>query len=253
MQQINTQQFGKKNIKISNIQRLYLPHAIQIDQVIALPFEQMHYLTNVLRIPIGGIVRIFNNISGEYIAKIESISKKECHLLPEKLIRTPYILPHLSIAMSIIKQDKMIQAISMLTQLGITNIIPIVAGHSQTKELNKERITRCIIESAEQCERICIPTLHKELSLKSFLALNDHSSYICAKERADKPVYLDKTLISERTSLIIGPEGGFSKDEIDLLYNTQNVHNVSLGQLILRSETAAVTLTSGVQLLRTYA
>lgn len=250
---MNKNQFNSSSNKKSTIHRLHIANPFTIGDVVILPEEQAHYVTNVLRIPVGGLIHIFNNICGEYTARIQTISKKTCSLLLEKLIRSPSPLPDLSIAMSIIKQDKMIQAITMLTQLGITNIIPIIADRSQVKELNQERILRCIIESTEQCERLCLPTLHQTIELKQFLEQNDYTSYICARERNNNATSLQTSQLSDKISIIIGPEGGFSDKEMTLLDHNSNVHNISLGALILRSETAAVALASQIQLLRSYA
>jgi 16S rRNA (uracil1498-N3)-methyltransferase len=248
-------------MKISSLERIYISSPIEIAKEIQLTPDQTHYLTSVMRCKIGWQLRIFNETSGEFIAKISSISKKSCGLQVLELFRAPIGMNRLCLAQSIIKPDRMMTALSMATQLGATDIAPIITERTQTKTINHERTMRVLLENTEQCERFSIPMLHEPQTLEEFVRGGDFDSLIYANENeADLPSGLTRrsqelreTIASsarEKIAILIGPEGGFTDAELDYLSKCPKAHSVSLGATVLRSETAAVALASLVQMLR---
>ncbi len=225
------------------------------DVPIFLTKEQVHYLTNVLRLKNGDLFKVWNEASGEYLAKLNILSKKACAVELVECLRRPLTLPYLGLAQSIIKNDRMVQALDMATQIGVTEIFPIISKRSQSQKINSDRIERCLIEAAEQSERLCLPSLKKTISLEYFLESEnlaksfDMIIYANEQEGRNHTVANIKT-IPDRVLVVIGPEGGFTDAELEILKACSNAVSVSLGSTILRSETAAIALLSQIQLLR---
>lgn len=239
-------------MKISSLPRLYLPSSIERGAIITPMTEQAHYLINVLRLKNNDKVRIFNETSGEYTASITITSKKHCHLEALEIFRNTTTLPSLHLAQCIIKGDRMMQILDMATQIGITEITPIISARTQIRTINQERYQKCLIESSEQSERVGVPRLNSATGLESFLKHNAPSKIFYANEMENENNKLSPELTRGRDEIIIiiGPEGGFTDDEIEMMAKAPNTHSISLGANVLRSETAAISLLAQIQLMR---
>ena len=229
--------------------RIYISEKIISNISIPLSKEQSHYLTNVLRLKDSNIVRIFNDKDGEYEASLSQISKREYSLLVQKKLRSPFIQQKLSIAISLIKNDRFFLALEKACELGITDIYPIICNRSQYSKLNLERAQKCLIEASEQSERFDIPKIYSPQILKSFIKSYDNNKLIICSEKAKAENSLlnlenkkDKDLC-----FLIGPEGGFDNSEFESM---SDLKHISLCNNILRAETAVISLISQIQLLR---
>ena len=128
-------------------------------------------------------------------------------------------------------------------ELGVTDLQPVVFQRSIVREIKTERITAQITESAEQCERLDMPVLHPLADLRSKMQQwsKDIPIY-AAVERGDYPhlCVAVSTSQGKDCAYLVGPEGGVTTEETALLLNIKSVRPVSLGQRILRAETAAL-------------
>lgn len=188
------------------------------------------------------MVRIFNGRDGEYIAKISIINKKNIELKwLERIREQTQSLRKIHLYCAPIKKDRMGFMIEKAVELGVTDIHPIATDRTQNAKINHEKIEKQIIEAAEQCERMDIPTLHpiQKLSDCRF----DFEVY-AGIERAHVERFNPQT--TNDIGVIIGPEGGWSDAEIEYLSNHKNVTAVSLGDNILRAETAAIFMLSRI-------
>jgi 16S rRNA (uracil1498-N3)-methyltransferase len=138
-----------------------------------------------------------------------------------------------------LKKDRNDMLIEKAVELGVTHFHPVLFSRSIVRDIKPDRITAQIIEAAEQCERLSIPILHPLRDFKK--ALSDWNADIplmAAIERMDA-VHLSRIdLKSMKTGLCIGPEGGITPEETDILGTKTFVTPVSLGPNILRAETA---------------
>ncbi|WP_410521486.1 RsmE family RNA methyltransferase [Candidatus Tisiphia endosymbiont of Metellina segmentata] len=148
----------------------------------------------------------------------------------------------------------MLDAIDMAVQLGVTKIIPLIAERSQFRTVNTQRLMKCIIESTEQSERLIPCILMPVVSLSLFLEQTLDNSIIYANENEDEnntllkimPIYSSD--ISANLSVVVGPEGGFSQNELQMLSLRPNTLSISLGSNILRTETAVATCLAQIKL-----
>ncbi len=225
---------------IHNLARLYFGAPLSSLRCIALTENKSHYLKNVLRKSEGDKIRLFNPIDGEFLAKITSVEKKVVNVEIENQLRPPEKnTQDIHLFFSPIKKDRNDMLIEKAVELGVTHFHPVLFARSIVRDIKPDRIHAQIIEAAEQCERLSIPTL---APLKDFRkALSEWDTNIplfAAIERMDTLNLSQAPLKSAKTGLCIGPEGGVTPEEIEILNTKKFVTPVSLGANILRSETA---------------
>ena len=155
-------------MKFSHLPRVYTNETISKNQTIIVEGSDFHYLKSVIRVRKSEIFRMFNSCDGEFLVIVKEINRSNIIVEAESLIREVEQSPELVLALCIIKQDRMIEAIKSAVQLGVTKIIPIIAERTQGNKVSAEKVQRCIIQSVEQCERFILPSLEKEISLVNF-------------------------------------------------------------------------------------
>ena len=138
--------------------------------------------------------------------------------------------------------------IEKAVELGVTHLHPVLTEHTEVRKLNEDRIKTQIIEAAEQCERLDIPTIYPLLPLHDVLkTIGTDIKILAGIERQEHAPYIANINIDYPVAALVGPEGGFSPDEISLLKTIDNMTFVSLGQNILRAETASLKFLSCIQ------
>lgn len=131
-------------------------------------------------------------------------------------------------------------------ELGVDEIIPLVGERSQVSELRKtERLRLIMKEASEQCERCFLPELGELITLKDFL-LRIPDGEILAGDAWDFDLKLKDVVKTAAVNILIGPEGGFSKAELDAIRKAGG-RVFSLGDYVLRMETAAIAAISVVR------
>jgi 16S rRNA (uracil1498-N3)-methyltransferase len=222
------------------LSRLFTPGDLKLNAEVPLDDAQTHYLKNVLRKSINDTVRIFNGRNGEFLAEIKELGKKGGTIVLTKKIREQpekTLLLHLLFAP--IKKARMDFLIEKATELGVTDLHPVLTARTENRHLNEDRTRAQIMEAAEQCERMTVPVLHPVATLKEKLAIWDKTTpfYWCF-ERSEGAPHLS-ALPGTMTAFLIGPEGGFDETEIRILSAHESVKPVSLGETVYRAETAA--------------
>ncbi|MFP4313804.1 MAG: RsmE family RNA methyltransferase [Alphaproteobacteria bacterium] len=221
---------------ITKLPRLYTELDLACRQNIELSKDQAHYLKNVMRKEAEDDLRVFNGRQGEWLCTIKDLSKKSAHIEPIEEIRGQK-MPARRIHgfFPPIKKNRQDFLIEKAVELGVTDLHPVLMEHSEVRKINEERIRAQIIEASEQCERLDIPLLHPVSDMKEALA-NLSFPVLAALERyegAEK-----QACDAKEIGVIVGPEGGFSENEKQFLLQANNIHGISLGENILRAETA---------------
>lgn len=238
-------------MKISKLSRVYINQVLNENKSLSLGPAQLHYLQNVMRLKEGRQLRVFNETDGEFIATINNFTKKEVVIDITKLNKKPLKEAPLTLLISIIKPDKLLDAINMAVQIGVTEIIPIIAERSQSKIINLERLAKIIIEAAEQSERLSIPKYNSPIDLEKFLCSSNHEMIIYANEsETDQNQMFKIETFPNNLAYLVGPEGGFSELELEVLKESRKTCSVSLGSNVLRAETAVAVGLAHIQLMR---
>lgn len=228
--------------------RLYSENKLSIGENIDLTKEQAHYIANVLRCKPGEELFIFNDASGEFRA----IFRDRAGIEITEQTKEPRQETRLSLVFAPVKFGKIDMLAQKATELGVTALQPVQTRFTMVGRINYERLKANAVEAAEQTGRITIPEVNEIEDLDKLLSKWDVMQKIifCDETLSGKPIA--ETLASLPKSdfgyaILIGPEGGFSKDEIELLREKPFVIPVTMGRRLLRAETAALAALSVFQ------
>ena len=217
--------------------RLFVDSDLSAQQKIVLPVKQAHYLTHVMRLKSDEEVEIFNGRQGVWRALLKQ-EKKQTTLICQEQIQQQIALKPCILCPALIKKEHMDMVLQKATELGATEIYPIVAERSVMHTLNMERAQSIICEACEQCERVDVPVLHTPQKLSQILdELKEKTHLIWLSERGQT----HKTHSDLPPALFVGPEGGWTDDEVELL-EQHGFARYSLGPRILRTDTAVIAL-----------
>lgn len=222
--------------------RLYTTEPLTIGRHITLADNQAHYLLNVMRVSVGDSVSLFNGHDGQWRAEVETIHKKHITLQPREQTRKQTPSPDVWLAFSPIK-NKSELVVEKATELGVSKILPVVTRHAVVRSVNMEKLTAHAVEAAEQCERLDVPALetHKDLSYLLGNWPKDRLLLYGDESGGGQPLpTLLKELPLQPTALLIGPEGGFAREEFEMLRACDFARGFGMGPRILRADTAAV-------------
>ena len=224
--------------------RIFVNRSISSNLMIYIKDKQYHFLKNVLRVKINDQINIFNGISGEWNATIISINKNNILLRVEENIIKMKKSSDIWLIFAPIKQHRMSLAIQKATELGVSKIIPCITEYTNIRTINIKNLYDNAIEAAEQCGRLDVPKIENQIELDTILSNwpKDRKLIYC-NERIDTNQSIIDKLSPYKNSInkwavLIGPEGGFSNHENKLLSENNDVLSVSLGEKLLRSDTA---------------
>lgn len=216
----------------------------------------VNHIKNVLRLEVGDWIVACDGNGTDYVSRIQSICSDEVVASIEKVQPTGTELPvRITLFQGMPKKDKLELIIQKAVELGACEIVPVMTKRtvvklSEEKKINKrlERWQSIAYAAAKQCDRGLIPTVHKPVSYEEALAMADQLDYNVipyelqtGMEEARKIV--DQACKQRSLGIFIGPEGGFEPEEVERAM-TRNIHPMTLGKRILRTETAGMALLS---------
>jgi 16S rRNA (uracil1498-N3)-methyltransferase len=221
--------------------------------------DKARYLAKVLRCKPGDELTIFNGKESMYRASVTSVAKNEVIAeIGERLISDTESSLQVVLVQGLLKGEKMDFVVQKTTELGIGEIFPVVTGRSQVRAMDKTVRWRKIAEEASrQSNRTRVPIIREIASLKDvllsgssldpFTQTNPHKGFIFwEREGIGMKEALDTLKGSQRVMIAIGPEGGFSEEEVRIA-GAHGFFVTSLGKRILRAETAAIAAMTIVQ------
>lgn len=234
------------------MQRYFIKNNQKEDSLIYITGTDFNHMSFVMRFKLGQQVIVINEDGEEYVTNIIAYKKNLVTLEIIKQLPKKNRTYQVTLAQSLIKKNKFELILQKATELGVTQIIPLKTTNSIVKldDLSKkqERYESILKEASEQSERNSIPML-LELSDIYSIPFDDFDYVFTAYARNDQmslkeilqPIEPNKSIL-----ILIGPEGGFTEKEITFLKSKSEI--VSLGNTILRSETAALYLLSAIRL-----
>ena len=236
--------------------RLFSPVPLRPERRFTLDGDQSRYLTRALRLRAGETLTVFDGYGGEYLATIIHIDKSgvdvETGVLLDRSTESPV---QIRLLQSLSKGDRMDTVVQKATELGVQRISPLLTDHSVVK-LDGERTIRRrehwhkIAQSAcEQCGRNIVPVIDDAIALNHWYDRNRNAASARLILRPDaRPSLSSANRPDAGLTLLVGPEGGFSKSEYECAA-AAGFTDVSLGPRVLRTETAALAAISAIQAL----
>lgn len=223
--------------------RFYVPDALAPGCEGVLDAGQSRQARSVLRLSAGDLLTLFNGTGIEATARVVTPAKSGVPFIVES-VDSPEREPpvSLTVGLAVLKGDRFEVALQKLTELGVSRIVPLLTERSVVSFddargwlKRAERYARISREAAEQSERVILPEIAKPTALAEFL---HQQPVIVLLERAASVPIGDITP-GEAAAIAVGPEGGWSEREQQLIAETA-AGTASLGRLILRAETAAI-------------
>ena len=229
------------------VSRFFQEGEIQVGEVIALTQANHRHAVQVLRLKLGDSLILFNGKSGEYSAKVSATDKRNSQVVVEEydpVDRESSLA--ITLILANIKPDKMDYAIQKAVELGVTTIQPMYTKRSVIK-LKSNRLEKKIlhwqgvmIAACEQSGRTAIPEIKEPCDFEEIFSKFAGTTQISMLPGSSNKIQeLELGENSNEVSLIIGPEGGFSDDEEQIMQSNK-VQSVNFGKRILRAETAVV-------------
>ena len=219
--------------------RLFTPAPLEAGAELPLEAAQAHYLGTVMRRGAGGEVHLFNGHDGEWAAEIVALARGAGRLKVRRQLRPQPAEPDLWLAFALLKRHAVELVVQKATELGAARLLPLLTARTGAERVNHTRLRAIAVEAAEQSERLSVPEIAPPQTLADLLrAWPAGRRLTAAVERAAAPA--PGPAGAAPAGLLVGPEGGFTPAELDVLRAHPFVEWASLGPRVLRAETAAI-------------
>lgn len=220
-----------------SLPRLFARKPLAEGALIELDAGQANYLGNVMRLGEGAELLTFDGSSGEWLARIAEVGKRRMVLSIKRRTREPEAILDVWLAFAPVKRAQTDWLVEKATELGVARLIPVMTQRTIAERVKLERLDSIAIEAAEQCGRTRLPTIDEPIALQQLLKQTDRALFF-ADEGGGQPVAT--SFKPGPTTILTGPEGGFTEEERSAIRSLPNAVPVSLGPRILRAETAAL-------------
>ena len=221
--------------------RLYVEHPLGEGQSVPLSREQAHYLFSVMRMEEGVVLSLINGVDGEWDAVVAKAGKKRGTLLCQSRTAPLQMPPDLWLMFAPLRKERTAFLVEKAVELGAARVMPVQTAFTQSaNRVRQDKLQAHAVEAAEQCGGTFVPLVDDLVKLERVLA---------HWPKCRQLMFCDELLIGDPVALpdmrgpwaiLIGPEGGFSPAEREMLRALEFAHPVSLGPRILRADTAAV-------------
>lgn len=233
--------------------RIYSPQPMATNSLLELTDTAANHVGKVLRMKPEEPLILFNGEGVAFQGRIQSISKKSVAVFLEDEVAGSVESPlSIHLGQSLSRGERMDYAIQKATEVGVTEIAPLFSDRSEvklTKERQEKRLhhwQQIAISACEQCGRNRVPVIHPPISVDEWTSVQSSELKFVLHHRAARKLEdYDKP---ESVSLLIGPEGGLTSEEIDQAEKS-GFNALALGPRVLRTETAPVSAITLMQYL----
>jgi 16S rRNA (uracil1498-N3)-methyltransferase len=229
------------------LHRFYVTESIGSKKEITIHSDELaNQLSRVFRLKTGDRVVLFDGSGFDFECTITDFGKSDQKVVTfsveKKSESRSMSTRDIYLYAAIVKKDTFEWIVEKATELGVTKIIPVMAERSEKKNLNEERLKKIAIEASEQSGRGSVPDISPIVDLsKAFeLAAASHVPAVAFHLEGES---LSAHATTGSAALFIGPEGGWSPEEVEM-FHTNKIPVVSLGTQVLRTETAVVAALS---------
>jgi 16S rRNA (uracil1498-N3)-methyltransferase len=215
--------------------------------------DAAHHLGNVLRAQTGQLYELSDGATA-WLARIDSVARQRIAFALIEQLPAPQPTAEITLLLAVVKFDAFEWALEKATELGVSKIVPLAAARSEKGLLaaavkRSQRWQKILLESSQQSRRLRLPQLEQPTKPAEAFGAQTAEFRLMLSERSDAPSLRKVLDDSNRdtkhptAALAIGPEGGWTDDELNAA-RAAHFHEASLGQLILRTETAVISAIS---------
>ena len=240
---VNNNLYFKVSCYNMNMQQYFVNEKLSVNTLIDLNEEILKHTKVVLRKKDGYKFRVIDVENQCFLVEL-----KDNQALVLEYIEEDHELPiDVTVVMSLIKNEKFDLTLQKLTELGVKRIVPFSANRSiiKIKDEDKkiERFKKIVTEASEQCHREVVPEITNVANLKDIVKYMSKYNYIAYEKEETHPLPFRD--VDDSLTVVIGPEGGFEKSEVEAL-EAMGFECKTLGKRILRAETAAIFVMSNI-------
>lgn len=222
----------------------------KVGESFQLPEQSAHYVVNVLRCEPGEALELFDGDGNAWVAELADRSPATVEVL--RRVERSEVEPRCRVTLyqAMPKGDRFEWVLEKATELGVARIVPLETARSVVRIPSKradkklKRWRKIVTSAARQSGRVVVPEIAAPQKLKAAVRNAEPGAQIFGHPDAENRV-CDVVRDAERVGVWIGPEGGFTDDEIELL--SDGATGVTFGPRILRSETAGIITVALVQ------
>lgn len=206
--------------------------------------KESHHAINVLRLQPNDQVSVSDGQGRIFFGKIKEVQKKKCSILiqdEKPLVENSAKGFHLAVSPTK-SLDRMEWMVEKCTELGIERITFLKSRYSERKEINLTKLEAIAVSAMKQSQRAYLPVFINMVNFTDFIQSQEVSTHYfiaCQYDSLEVNEWVKKLPLASNNCIMIGPEGGFSEEEI-ILAVQNNIQPISLGKQRLRTETAAV-------------
>lgn len=227
-------------------------NGFEVGQSLELSGDEFLHAIKVLRHNVGDELSIIDGFGFDYNSIIEKVSKNSFTL--KILDKTPSLSEtksDVTVFQALVKGDKFELITQKLTELGVKQIVPFESEFCQVKKntTRLDRLEKISIEALKQCGRskkVEIETVKTFSQMIEMLAEFDVVIFAYEKAFDNLSQTFFESKKGQKVAIVVGSEGGFSQSEAEKIASQKNVKTISLGNRILRAETASIALTSTI-------
>lgn len=204
-------------------------------ETVALKGEEFHHLARVMRAKVGDSIELVNGKGALAKGVITSLHSDAAEVKISSVFQDPKKHPQIILAQGLSRQNHLEWIIEKGTELGVTSFWLFPGEKSEKKEFKEKRLKHLAVSAMKQCGRLYLPSIEKKPPLSSWKPLS--GSLFFGDLESQMP--LPKPQI-EPIIFFVGPEKGFSPNELDILQKNLKALGVRLHENILRTETAGI-------------
>ncbi len=207
---------------------------------LALSGPAAHYLVGVMRMRPGDPVKLFDDVTGEWLATASHVGRRDLTLDVAERLREREAVPDLWLVAAPLKKGRVDWMAEKACELGVARLVPVLTRRTVVDRPNTDRLRAHMVEAAEQCGRTALPQVAEPAKLAALLRdWPAERALFFADEQGGAPALEAMRARPGPAAVLIGPEGGFDDEEREAVRALPQAVGVSLGPRILRADTAA--------------
>lgn len=223
------------------MQLFYNPNISETSEGFSFDKEESRHIIKVMRKNTGDTLFVTNGLGLIFKTKITLASDNKCAVKIASVEQSEKPKYHLHLAVAPTKMnDRYEWFLEKATEIGISEITPLICDHSERKAIKTERFDKIIQSAMKQSVQYYLPKLNEPVTFKDFMKMDVSGQKLIAHCEETERKSLKNTIgPNENITILIGPEGDFSQNEIKSALENGYIP-VTLGATRLRTETAAV-------------